>query len=416
MTAEAEPAPASRWDLLSNPGYGPYVGAGLCSGMAIQIQTVAVGWQVYDTTRNPLDLGLVALSQFAPALALVLVTGSVADRYSRRLIMGICLLAMAAIAAGLLAYALSGGTRVAPILMLVTAFGAARAFFLPARQSLLTNLVPRAQFARAIAMNSSINQAAMVGGPLAGGLLYGLSPLAAYGTTLALLLAAAACVAAIPRPPQARAAARTSWAEVTAGLSFIRGNRILLGVVVLDLAVVLLGGAVALLPVYARDVLDVGAAGLGLLRAAPAVGAISVAWWMMRHPVGQGVGRKLFAAIAVFCLATLVFALSEWVWLSVLALLVVGGSDMVSVVIRQSLVQLNTPDELRGRVNAVTQVFIGASNELGGFRAGTMAALVGPVAAVAGGAVAALGFLAVWARLRPELPAIPDLGAGARKN
>jgi hypothetical protein len=358
----------SKWEVFRNPGYGYFMAALFLTGFAIQIQTVAVGWQVYDLTRNPFDLGLVGLSQFAPALVLVLVTGTVADRFSRRGIMTLCMWIEALVAGGLLV-------------------GTARAFYNPARSSLITNIVKPAHLPKALAMNSSVNEVATICGPVAGGLLYGLAPEAAYGVSVVFLFAAGALVAMVPRQPRRGAPAGRSWGEVTAGFRFIRARPIIFGAISLDLFAVLLGGAFAMLPVYARDILDVGALGLGLLRAAPAVGAVGVAALLMYYPIRRNAGKIMFASVAGFGIFTLVFALSKVVWLSVLALAFIGGFDMVSMVIRGTLVQLNTPDGLRGRVNAVNMIFIGASNELGEFRAGSMAALLGTVPSVALGAV-----------------------------
>lgn len=401
-----------RGELFRNPGFGFYVLALFLSNLATHIQTVAVGWQVYDVTRDPFMLGLVGLSQFAPALVFVLFTGSVADRYSRRLVMALCALAMALSSAGILLVTLGGHGSVFWILMMTALFGLGRAFFMPVRQAIVSNLVPRAQLSRAMALNGSVNQFAAVFGPLAGGLLYAVAPEAAYGVALAALLLAAGLALALPPLAQRISTARQSWTEITAGFRYIRSNPILLGVITLDLLVVLLGGAFAMLPVYARDVLDVGSVGLGLLRAAPALGAIVMAAWLLRYPVRRRAGTILFATVAVFCVATLVFALSTVVLLSILALAVVGGADMISVVLRATLVQVNTPDELRGRVNAVNQTFIGASNEVGGFRAGSMAAMIGVVPAVAGGALVALGICGLWMRLFPQLRAADDPADG----
>jgi MFS family permease len=404
----AQPDP-TRFALLRDPRYGPYVAAVFLSGLAAQVQTVAVGWEVYDITRNPFDLGLVGLSQFAPALLLVLVTGVVADRFSRRRIMAICLALEAVAAAALLALSLAGNLNVVPIFAVLVAFGTARAFYNPARQALVPNLVSKADLPRAVALNSTANQTAMICGPVAGGLLYGIAPVVAYGSVLVLLAAAALCILRIPRPPQRTASQRASWDTLVAGFRYIRGNPVLLGAISLDLFAVLLGGATALLPVYARDILDVGPVGLGLLRAAPAVGAITVAVLLLTRPVPRPAGRSMFLAVAGFGVFTLVFALSETVWISVLALALTGAFDMISVVIRFSLIQLNTPDELRGRVNAVNQVFIGASNEVGAFRAGTTATVIGPVAAVALGAVGTLAVAGLWARWFPALRRIDRL-------
>lgn len=409
MSSEATVPESSRWVVFGNAGFPHYIAALFLTGFAVQIQTVAVGWQIYDMTRDPFDLGLVGLSQFAPALFLVLVTGATADRFSRRMIMSVSLAIKGAVAAGLLYLTISGNSDEALIFGLIFAFGAARAFYNPARQALVANLVPPEHLSRAIATNSSANQVATICGPVAGGLLYGISAQAAYGVTFLLLAAAAGLIARIPRPPKRVSLPQKGWTEMTAGFRYILKKRIILGAISLDLFAVLLGGAFALLPVYARDVLDIGAVGLGLLRAAPAIGAISVALYIMGHPINRNAGKLMFAAVAAFSIATLIFALSKTVWISIMALVLIGGCDMVSVLIRSTLIQLHTPDDLRGRVNAVNQVFIGGSNELGGFRAGTMAAFVGPVAAVAVGAVASLGICALWYRIFPELREVSRL-------
>tara|TARA_R110000868_G_scaffold237132_4_gene491320 strand:- start:59845 stop:61107 length:1263 start_codon:yes stop_codon:yes gene_type:complete len=411
--AKSDPAETaaqpSRWDVFQNPGYGFFMAALFLTGFAIQIQTVAVGWQVYDLTRNPFDLGLVGLSQFAPALILVLVTGTVSDRFSRRGIMTLCMWVEALVAGGLLVLTLRGNGDVRLVFMVMVLFGTARAFYNPARSSLITNIVKPAHLPKALAMNSSVNEVATICGPVAGGLLYGLAPEAAYGVSVVFLFAAGALVAMVPRQPRRGAPAGRSWSEVTAGFRFIRARRIIFGAISLDLFAVLLGGAFAMLPVYARDILDVGALGLGLLRAAPAVGAVLVAGVLMSYPIRRNAGKLMFASVAGFGFFTLVFALSKVVWLSVLALAFIGGFDMVSMVIRGTLVQLNTPDGLRGRVNAVNMIFIGASNELGEFRAGSMAALLGTVPSVALGAVVCMGICGLWYKIFPELRDVQEL-------
>jgi MFS family permease len=409
VTEAVAPPPASRWAAFRHPGFGAYWGAQLCSNFGVQVQTVAVGWQVYDLTRDPFDLGLIGLSQFLPALMLVLVTGAAADRYPRRRIMAICLALEAACAAALLAMTLRGLTSVLPVLGLLALFGTARAFYNPARQALLPNLVPASHLGNAIAVNTTAFQLATISGPVAGGLLYAVSPLLAYGAAGALFLAASGFVSRIPKPPKRTAGRAASWESLSAGFRYIWREKVVLGAISLDLFAVLLGGATALMPVYARDILHVGPVGLGVLQAAPAVGAIGVGFWLMTRPIADHAGRVMFAGVAIFGAGMLVFAVSETLWLSVLALAVVGGGDMVSVYVRGTLVQLWTPDDLRGRVNAVNQVFIGASNELGGFRAGTMAALIGPIAAVAVGGAGTLAVVALWTRWFPDLVRIRRL-------
>lgn len=402
-----------RTDRTTFRGYQIYMVAIFLNSLAIQIQTVAIGWQVYEQTQNPFDLGLVGLSQFAPALMLFLVTGAVADRFPRRFIMSICMLIEGMVALGILAMTLLGYRSVGLVLVLMAVFGAARAFYIPARQSLLPNLVPPTRLPSALALNSSVNQFATIFGPVAGGLIYSLAPYSAYGTTFALLVLGSALMLFIPKPPQRSRGNARSWEEITAGIRYIWNTKIVLGAISLDLFVVLLGGAYALLPIYASDVLDIGSLGLGILRSAPACGALLVGLWLIRFPIGAGMGRILFITITIFALGTLIFSLSTSLLISIIALFFVGASDMVSVIIRNTLVQTNTHDDVRGRVNAVGQVFTGASNELGGFRAGTMASFIGPVASVAFGAVMSLVVCFSWMRLFPDLLTVD--GAGGKK-
>lgn len=400
----------SNWrEMFQNRGFASFVGVLVASGFAMQIQTVAVGWQVYDKTRDPFDLGLVGLSQFLPALLLVFVTGAVADRYPRRAIMVASFGVMALASLGLILITLQGGDSVLPIFACLALFGTARAFYNPARQSILPNLVPTDKLAGAVAINSTTNQIATICGPVAGGLLYGLSPVSAYGSSLGLLGIAALMALGIPRLPRRDAAVQATLKTLGAGVQFILRQKVVLGAISLDLFAVLLGGAVALLPVYARDVLDIGPAGLGALRAAPAVGAILTGVYLATRPIEDGAGRILFMSVATFGIFTTVFALSETLWISIAALAILGGADMVSVYVRSTLIQLWTPDDLRGRVNAVNQVFIGASNELGGFRAGTMASVIGPVWAVLAGGAGVLAVAGIFWRAFPELAAIQRL-------
>lgn len=381
----------------------------VCAGLAVQVTTVAVGWQVYDLTRDPFDLGLVGLSQFAPALCLVLVTGTVADRFPRRTILLACLAVETVALTGLLALTLAGAGAVGAIFALMALLGTARAFWNPARQAIVPNLVPPADLPAAITLNTVAFHATTVGGPVLGGLAYGLAPWLAYGLAMALLAGAAVALAGLVPPVQARVEAGPRWQVLSAGFRYIVTQKVVLGAVTLDLCAVLLGGAVALLPVYARDILQVGPAGLGLLRAGAGIGAVAMAAVLIVRPIRDHAGAALFVSVALYAAATVVFAVSTVLWLSVAMLILLGAADMVSVFVRSTLVQLWTPDALRGRVNAVNQVFIGASNELGGFRAGSMAALVGPVAAVAAGGIAALAVTAAWARMFPELRRIRRL-------
>ena len=368
-----------------------------------QIVSVAVGWQVYDLTRNPFDLGLVGLIQFAPSLLLVLVTGAVADRFGRRLIMGLAIVLEALCALALLLLTLRGLTSVAHVFVVLAVFGVARSFFGPASASLVANLVPPKDFANAVAWNSSAWQTATIVGPVAGGLLYGIAPEAAYGTATIMMGLGCLLIFSIPKPQQHNETEKPSLETLFAGFRYIRSEKVVLGAISLDLFAVLLGGAVALLPVYARDILELGPWGLGLLRSAPGIGALAVAVWLAGHPIRDHAGIIMFVFVGFFGLFTATFGMSTLPWLSIVALALAGAADMISVYIRETLIQLWTPDRVRGRVNAVNMVFVGASNELGEFRAGTMAALVGTMPAVVFGGVGAIGVAALWAWLFPEL-------------
>jgi MFS family permease len=396
-------ASRSSANALRHRGFVYYWLASAAASFAVQIMSVSVGWEIYDITRNPLYLGYVGLVQFVPPLVLVLLTGLAADKFNRRLIMVICLALELACAAGLMIFTLSNPTTVAPVFAILLVLGAARAFFNPASDALAPNLVPPEALAHGISLNSMSWQAANIIGPVCGGLLYGISGAVAYGAAAVLIGVSLFLVAAIGTVPQKSHAQETSFSTLLAGFGFIKREKIVLGAISLDLFAVLLGGAVALMPVYARDILEVGPWGLGLLRAAPGVGAIAMALWLAKFPVRDKAGLILFGFVAAFGFFTIVFGLSTWVPLSIMALIMMGASDMVSVYIRETLMQLWTPDEVRGRVNAVNRVFIGASNELGEFRAGLMAAWIGAVAAVTVGGLGTIAIAALWSRLFPQL-------------
>jgi MFS family permease len=402
MTSSENP-PDTRWAAFRHAPFMKYWLSRLAAGFAVQIQTVAVGWQVYDITRDPLDLGLIGLSQFMPALLLVLVTGAAADRYRRRSIMAVCVAAEALCAVALLAFTLSGIDIVWPVFAILVCFGIARAFYGPAQQSLLPNLVPTAILGSAIALNTLSWQVASIAGPVAGGLLYGLSAEAAYGVTIVLLAVSGILIIAVPRPPQKIMSEPGSWETLVAGFKYIWHEKIVLGAISLDLFAVLLGGTYALLPVYARDILDVGPWGLGLLRAGPAIGSMAVALYLATNPIRDHAGILMFLFVGVFGVAVVVFGISTLAWLSILTLIVMGGADMISVYVREILIQLWTPDRVRGRVNAVNTVFVGASNELGEFRAGVSAALIGTVPAVVVGGLGTIAVTALWFWWFPEL-------------
>ena len=385
--------------------------ARLTGVFAYQMQAVAVGWQVYALTGSALDLGLVGLAQFLPSVALLLVVGHVADRHDRRRIVSWCQRAESAAALTLALLSATGTITELAIFVLVAVIGAARAFEMPTQQSLVPAVVPASLLSRAVAANASAGQTAIVLGPALGGLLYVAGPTTVYGLCAAMFLAASLLVQRIHierRPPRREPPTLNS---VFAGIAYIRSHRELLGAISLDLFAVLLGGAAALLPIYARDILLTGPWGLGLLRSAPAVGALATAFWLARHPLQRHAGRTMFAAVALFGAATVVFGLSRSFPLSLAMLITLGAADMFSIVVRQSLVQLGTPDEMRGRVSAVNSMFIGASNQLGEFESGVTAAWFGTVPAVVLGGVGTLVVVVVWLRLFPELAAVDRLGA-----
>ncbi|HTN62314.1 MAG TPA: MFS transporter, partial [Devosia sp.] len=371
----------------------------LSVGFATQIMAVSIAWQIYDVTGSAFLLGLVGLSLFLPALLLLLVTGLASDRFNRRLIMTVCLGAELLCALGFLVFVNAQAHEVWPIFVILVALGTARAFWGPAAQSLAPNLVPPEALANAITINAAAWQFASIMGPAAGGLLYGVGAGVPFITAAALLLIAAACVVLIPKPQQRSSHQASSLDTMLAGFRYIFSNKVVLGAISLDMFAVLMGGAVALLPIYAKDILHAGPEELGLLRAAPGVGAILMGVFLTRFPIRDNAGKTLFLFVGLFGAFTVLFGFSTTVWISVPALVLVGASDMVSVTIRETIMQLWTPEEVRGRVNAVNSVFIGASNELGEFRAGTVAALLGPVPAVVIGGFGAMAISVIWSRV-----------------
>jgi MFS family permease len=400
---EIDPVPVS---LLRHRPFVLYWVARVFAAFAFQMVGVAVGWQIYALTGNAFDLGLVGLVQFLPATVLVLVAGQLADRYDRRAILQACQAVEGLAAAALAVGTLGGFISKDFILTALFFFGAARAFESTTNQTLLPAVVPTALFPRAVAAASSAQQAATITGPAIGGLLYALSPGAVYVLAGAMFVSASVALAFVPVIPAARSLATRpplTFEVFFAGVGFIRRNRIVLGVISLDLFAVLLGGAMVLLPVFAKDVFDVGPSGLGLLRAAPAVGALGIMVLLSRAAFTRRVGRIMFTAVACFGLATVVFAVSTSFWLSMAALVILGASDAVSVVIRQTLVQLETPDEMRGRVSAVNSLFVGMSNQLGDFRAGMAAALIGAIPAVLVGGIGTLLTVLFCIKFFPEL-------------
>jgi MFS family permease len=376
---------------------------------------VAVGWQMYDLTHSAWDLGLVGLLQFLPALALVLVAGHVVDRHHRARIVALCLGVQGGVAMVLWASSGSGFATRGLLLVLSLVLGAVRAFQMPAQQALTPALVPLALLPRALAFSSAGLQGAIIAGPALGGLIYEFGAAATYACCAALFAVACALCLAIRYERAPRATERTDVASVLAGVHFVWRQRVVLGAISLDLFAVLLGGATALLPIFARDLLHVGPSGLGLLRAAPAAGALLMSLALSRWPVRRRSGALLLGAVAVYGLATLVFGLSTSLVVSLGALAVTGAADMISIVVRQTLVQLETPDEMRGRVSAVNSVFIGASNQLGEFESGATAALLGPVGSVTLGGIGTVVIALAWWRLFPALAQRDSLLPAARR-
>lgn len=395
--------------LLAQTSFVRFWLARLAGVTANQMLMVAVAWHMYDITSSAWDLGLVGLFQFVPALVMTLPAGHVADRLHRGRIFAACMGGQALIAVLLMAATQGGFATRELILGISVVLGVARAFQMPAQQALTPLLVPQALLQRAIALSSSGMQAAIICGPALGGVLYTTGPITVYATCAVLLLVAAALTLVV-RYPHRPSTLAANWGTVMAGFSFVWRHKVLLGATSLDLFAVLLGGATALLPIYARDILHTGPVGLGLLRAAPAAGALVMSLVLIRWPLHRKVGHRLLAAVAVFGLATVVFGLSTDFGLSMVALVVTGAADSISVVTRMTLVQLETPDEMRGRVSAVNSIFIGASNQLGEFESGATAALMGPVGSVVLGGVGTLLVAGLWLRLFPDLARRDRLG------
>ena len=390
---------------LTYPDFTLYQVARLFTVMGSEMQSVAVGWQVYEITKRPLDLGLVGLAQFLPAVVLFLIAGHAADRFNRRTILMLCFAGYALCSALLLDIALRGSQSVRPFYLVLLMVGTVRSFSMPAAQSLVPQLVPEEHFPNAVAWGSTVFQTATILGPALGGLVYALfhGPAAVYAMSMTASLAATAAVSRIrPRASRhAREPARLT--TVFAGFRYIWRQKRILGSISLDLFAVLLGGAVALLPVYAREILRTGPWGLGILRSAPGIGAAGMAILLAHQPLRRRAGATMLWCVAGFGVFTIIFGLSRSLVLSLVALLLVGASDMVSVIIRGTLVQLATPDAMRGRVSAVNSIFIGASNELGQFESGLTAHWFGTVPAVVLGGVGTLVVIGVWTWLFPEL-------------
>jgi len=383
--------------------------ARVMSSVAFQMMSVAIGWQVYSITHSAFALGLVGLAQFLPMFVLTLVVGHAADRYDRRTIAYVCQ-TIEGIAALVLCFgAWRGWDHVGPIYAIAMITGAARAFESPSMAALLPNLVARNQLQHASAWSTSANQTAQILGPAMGGLLYSLGASTVYGAVTAAFVVAACAVSAIRIDDAVRMRAPLSFAALFSGIGFIRSKPVILGALSLDLFAVLLGGATALLPVFARDILHTGPWGLGVLRAAPAAGALAGSIWLAHFPLRRRAGTALFGGVIAFGIATIVFGLSSNLYVSLIALAALGASDVISVVVRMSLVQLQTPDEMRGRVGAINSLFIGTSNQLGEFESGMTAGLFGAVPAVLIGGIGTIAVALLWMRLFPALKATRTL-------
>jgi MFS family permease len=385
-----------------------FIGRGF-SRFAAQMATVALGWQVYELTGSAFHLGLIGLAQFLPVALFVFIAGHAADRYDRQRVVQVCQLAQA-VAAGFLCWgSWEGWLTVPAIYAAVAVLGVATAFESPATAALLTGVAPKGQFQRAAAVNTGMFQVAVISGPALGGFAYAAGPALPYAIMAAFWVIGSILNGAIrlEAPPGERPQPRLG--DLFAGIGFVRGDRAILGTISLDMFAVLLGGATALMPIYAKDILHTGPWGLGLLRAAPAVGALAMTALLARRSITSRVGMRMLQAVVIFGAGTLVFALSRNMGLTLGALVVMGAADTVSVIIRHSLVQLRTPDEMRGRVGAVNYLFINASNQLGEFESGMTAALFGTVPAAVLGGLGTIGVAVLWMRLFPELREVERL-------
>ena len=401
---------AEAASLLRQRPFVLFWAARFLSSLGLQAQAITIAWQVYSIARQGHDVksaafavGMIGLAQFIPVVLLTLPAGEMSDRYDRRTIAVVCLLVDAATTLALALLALNGVRAIWPIYVAAILFGSARTFLNPANTALGPMLVPRTLLPRAIAWNSLAWQSASIIGPAMGGLLCAVSPVVSFSAAFGFYLASAATLMLIRAETRPVAQAGSRWALVKEGLAYVWNQKIVFGAISLDLFAVLLGGATALLPVFARDVLKVGAEGFGVLRAGPALGAAAVALFLAARPIRRKAGLVMFGGVATFGLATIAFALSKTLALSVIALAVLGASDMLSVYVRQTLVQLVTPDAMRGRVAAVSTLFIGASNELGEFESGVVARFLGPVGAALFGGIGAVVVTGTWAWLFPAL-------------
>jgi MFS family permease len=401
--------PVSAGALLAHRPFLFFLLSRSLSRFSSQIAAVAIGWQIYDLTGSAFDLGMVGLVQFLPTALLVFVAGHAADRYERKRVVQLCQLAEAATALYLAISTYLGAIGEVQIFVATFVLGIAGAFESPATAALLPLIAPQGSLQRATAISSGAAQVATITGPALGGFAYAVAPHLAYGVMVLFWLLGMILTGMIRPAPQAIAKDSTSADDLFAGVRFIRSNPAILGTISLDLFAVLLGGVTALLPIYARDILQTGPMGLGILRAAPAVGALLMTVVLARHAINHRAGMRMFEAVIVFGVATVAFAVSHWMWLSVLALATLGAADTISVVIRFSLVQLSTPDEMRGRVGAVNFLFINASNQLGQFESGVTAALFGAMPAAIIGGVGTILVALLWMKLFPSLRGVDRL-------
>ncbi|MBX9648447.1 MAG: MFS transporter [Xanthobacteraceae bacterium] len=395
--------PVGARELLRHGPFLSFLLSRSFSRFATQIGAVAIGWQVYDMTGSAFQLGMIGLVQFLPTALLLFVAGHAADRYERKRVVQICEIVEGLTALFLALGAFSGWLTVTQIFIATFVLGIVGAFESPALAALLPLIAPQGSLQRATAISSGAAQIATITGPALGGLAYALAPGASYGLMAAFAFFAAACIGVVRLTQAATVRDPATPDDLFAGVKFVRNNPSILGTISLDLFAVLFGGVVALLPIYARDILQTGPLGLGILRAAPAVGALLMTAFLAHHTINHRVGMRMFQAVIVFGVVTVVFALSQWMWLSGLALAVLGAADTISVVIRFSLVQLATPDEMRGRVGAVNFLFINASNQLGQFESGITAALLGTVPAAVLGGVGTVAIALLWMKLFPTL-------------
>jgi MFS family permease len=396
--------------VYRNRDFSFYISARFLSTVAMQVQSVAIGWQIYAITHSTLALGLVGLCEFVPMFLLTLPAGEIADRFNQRRVLAIAQVVQAVCAGLFLLFSLIAPSNALPFYGVLVLFGAARGFSGPSGQSLLAFVVPPERLGKSIALGSSAFTTAVIAGPALGGFLFAFGPLPTYSVCFTGFLIAGFLYGGLGGRRIVHVPGEASrWDRVKEGIAFVRNRPVVLGAMSLDLFAVLLGGAVALLPVFARDILHVGPVGLGILRSAPAVGAAMTAFSLSRWPVARSSGIKMFAAVALFGVATIVFGLSTNFYLSLAALFVTGATDMISVFVRSTLVQFATPDPMRGRVSAVNMLFIGASNELGEFESGITAAWFGTVPAVIVGGIGTLAVVAIWMGLFPPLRTVDRL-------